>query len=976
MKSETARCCAILAWIVILYITGMLFFTKGFFLSKTALENKASCAKKPESKSPDTNIASSSRNCGEIDSQRYEKLVVLVVDALRFDYTLYDEEIDKKSVPFYRNKLPVLKELLGHPDVGSSHLYRLVSDPPTLTVQGLKGLTTGTLPSYINAGANFAASEVVEDSWIYQVTQRGLNVTFLGDDTWMGLFGGLFNRKLPVTSFTIDDYLTVDDKITENLADELRRPDWTVLIAHFLGVDHCGHKEGISSKEMAHQLAIIDGIIRNVISLIDNTTLFVLLGDHGMTEDGMHGSDSVAEIESALFFYGKQTAGNSPKVDKQDGIKIKTVNQIDFVPTISLLLGLPVPFSNLGFIIPELFAGEEKDPYSSLLRAARFNAQQLDTYLTVYFKSSLYGNLLPADYNRLKKQFQRIEDRLLTSSSTNSTAGNAAEFYNDYVEYIKEVQRVCRGLWTRDFKAIFAGLLLLLVACGVNFCLFWNGSACLFDGSIYYCVLGGIIGVFSSLPVCFLLGFSLVESFVFGVICGSALGFIFSVLRSKGLHFKDVTLNGFFGTAMLLIQCIILYSDSYIHNEDAVVDYVVKTTLVVYVLLNIMPNVRIESVNCKVALFLAIGVLFVSRLASNFHACRSTLLNPCRESTDGQLSDISRLVLSCVCLGMAPCVVFLYQKSWSSSLSRLWRYICFCGLSVMSISVCLFWTMKLLPSEEFLELPDWQVVFLPRLVDFLTAFFFMSTLLQRPSGPFPRRMENSFKPTGVLLAPLLGAAWIFLTMMQSTRLAPATSLMAFQTLLIYGVIAIACKMSQQLAVQVAWVEVVLWCACSWQYFYFTSHHTALSSLRIEAAFVGLRGAVTPGLKMAAATLLVFVNTYASQIWFTLSLPLMQLCRKANYLVVADGSTLQNARPSFTDMAVSYMLCCGFKMTNVCLAVTWFLDHPAGMGTFTPRLVFEFGSFICISVVLLVSSSLASFIHHRTAVIPKTTKTLQ
>lgn len=32
-----------------------------------------------------------------------------------------------------------------------------------------------------------------------------------------------------------------------------------------------------------------------------------------------------------------------------------SVQQTDFVPTLALLLGIPIPFSNLGSIIPELF---------------------------------------------------------------------------------------------------------------------------------------------------------------------------------------------------------------------------------------------------------------------------------------------------------------------------------------------------------------------------------------------------------------------------------------------------------------------------------------------------------------------------------------------------------------------------------------------------------------------------------------------
>ena len=32
-----------------------------------------------------------------------------------------------------------------------------------------------------------------------------------------------------------------------------------------------------------------------------------------------------------------------------------SVRQIDFVPTLSLLMGVPIPFSNLGMVIPDLF---------------------------------------------------------------------------------------------------------------------------------------------------------------------------------------------------------------------------------------------------------------------------------------------------------------------------------------------------------------------------------------------------------------------------------------------------------------------------------------------------------------------------------------------------------------------------------------------------------------------------------------------
>jgi phosphatidylinositol glycan class O len=47
--------------------------------------------------------------------------------------------------------------------------------------------------------------------------------------------------------------------------------------------------------------------IRFVTESIDEKTLLVVIGDHGMTETGDHGGDSRLELESALFFYSKKT---------------------------------------------------------------------------------------------------------------------------------------------------------------------------------------------------------------------------------------------------------------------------------------------------------------------------------------------------------------------------------------------------------------------------------------------------------------------------------------------------------------------------------------------------------------------------------------------------------------------------------------------------------------------------------------------
>ena len=48
----------------------------------------------------------------------------------------------------------------------------------------------GSLPTFVDAGSNFASAEIREDNVIAQLKSRGKTVVFMGDDTWMGLFPG------------------------------------------------------------------------------------------------------------------------------------------------------------------------------------------------------------------------------------------------------------------------------------------------------------------------------------------------------------------------------------------------------------------------------------------------------------------------------------------------------------------------------------------------------------------------------------------------------------------------------------------------------------------------------------------------------------------------------------------------------------------------------------------------------------------
>ena len=84
---------------------------------------------------------------------------------------------------------------------------RFLADPPTTTMQRLKGLTTGSLPTFIDMASNFGShevsfkliywiellcliflrlpfSQITEDNLLDQLVGSGKRVVFAGDDTW------------------------------------------------------------------------------------------------------------------------------------------------------------------------------------------------------------------------------------------------------------------------------------------------------------------------------------------------------------------------------------------------------------------------------------------------------------------------------------------------------------------------------------------------------------------------------------------------------------------------------------------------------------------------------------------------------------------------------------------------------------------------------------------------------------------------
>jgi GPI ethanolamine phosphate transferase 3 subunit O len=155
----------------LLAIGGLYWFSASFFLAKRSLPQVSHCdeadellvdvlgltkdeARRVLGNTGSTHDESLPRNGCWLNRQ-IDSMVILVVDALRFDFARdrlplsvglrikQQQENNRDGKDFPRNQTTTASQLL-----------QFVADPPTVTMQRLKGLTTGSLPTFADISGN------------------------------------------------------------------------------------------------------------------------------------------------------------------------------------------------------------------------------------------------------------------------------------------------------------------------------------------------------------------------------------------------------------------------------------------------------------------------------------------------------------------------------------------------------------------------------------------------------------------------------------------------------------------------------------------------------------------------------------------------------------------------------------------------------------------------------------------------------
>ncbi|KAI9718902.1 MAG: hypothetical protein M1812_003786 [Candelaria pacifica] len=897
---------AFLTWFFLLHAVGIYFFTRGFLLTRLVLEHKSRCASPPIDVLGWHSPGSASEGCWH--PKTFEKAVVIIIDALRYDFTVPFQPRKAEAAPNqYHDALPVLYETaIQQPN--HAFLLPFIADPPTTTLQRLKGLTTGTLPTFIDAGSNFAGTAIEEDNLVAQLRDAGKTLVHLGDDTWHSLFPGYFDANLThkYDSFNVWDLHTVDNGVTEHLLPLLtpgNSSKWDVIFGHYLGVDHAGHRYGPDHPAMKAKLQQMDELLRQVMTLLDDRTLLVVMGDHGMDAKGDHGGESDDEVEAALWMYSKKTIFGRTRpafIEPPATAKERPLGQIDIVSTLSLLLGMPIPFNNLGAPIVEAFIGSDSNDWTNLARVARLTAAQINMYQHEY---ALARGLDSSATTRPLVLWDAAEHMWNTSADSNKPKLTTfQDIHLAFSNYQKCTLSICRELWARfDVPSMVFGILVLAATVVLQLILSRNVSEDIptfipsfLPKTFKYCGFGAAT---ASVLCIFLPVVPLMHGLLFGAVSGGLAGSFTWLFRRRSLinTLLPDTIWGWLAAVFTISQSIGFASNSYTIWEDEILMFFLCT----FGMMALSSSLRqTQLTERSLGSYHSILFLLLTRLASLSRLCREEQMPYCKStyyaSATSSTSAPWQLFIPFVSALVLPDIIKSFYKGTRSYVGSA-VFLIGVALRLGLLLTAIFWTLDAADDGDWIKM-DKSILKTSRVIiaQFILAIAVAaggttfalaqpcvsietSQQNQSPSnGPVKR--SDSERPQSVTILGyanvhgsryyLLVISWLVaIVLVQKPMGGGAIGLLAWQTLSLLEVID-----TNDLS-QSAIGPIVLGLLGSFHFFK-TGHQATLSSIQWESAFIPLHTIRYPW-----SPLLVVLNTYGAQILTAVAVPLIALWKQ-------------------------------------------------------------------------------------------------
>lgn len=886
----------------------------------------------------------------------------------------------------FHNALNVLYDTAAsHPE--HAFLLPFIADPPTTTLQRLKGLTTGTLPTFIDAGSNFAGTAIDEDNLVSQLRAAGKNLVHLGDDTWHALFPGHFDQKLThaYDSFNVWDLHTVDDGVIEHIIPLLQPANssrWDVIFGHFLGVDHAGHRYGPDHPSMRAKLRQMDETIRDIIELIDDSTLLVIMGDHGMDSKGDHGGESDDEIEAALWMYSKTPVFGRTDQERRlppPNAKVRPVGQIDLVPTLSLLLGMPIPFNNIGSPISEAFIGSKSQGWKELARVNKIASAQIKRYQHEY----AIARGLEEDHSIGPLKLLADADALWDSaiSARLPSTSQYREAFAAFRDYQAETLNIYRGLWARFSVPNMVHGIELLAGALVIWTLYARGltgdMTNLSVSVLRYIGVGLGVGISVGAAASIVSpNIPMIDACLYSAGAGSVLLVALAMYKHQGRLMLPISrsLWGWLAVIFPLSLSIGFASNSYTIWEDEVLLFFLST----FGLLAGISSLR-QSYGPDRILGFYHSIIFtlLTRFASLSRLCREEQMPFCRStyyaSTNSSTSAPWQLIIPFVVAVVLPSIIksfYIGTKSYEST-AKFWiEFIFRSGLGLVAV----FWTLDSADDGDWLPLRKDTLktsrMIIAQVV--LGVAFVVGTTLFVWAKPCltivmldAHEIEPADTPDDVLVPPntaarkpavqvlgygnvhgtryfLLVTTFVLgIVLVQKPMGAGSIAVLTWQILSLLEIL----DTNNLTATNSAIGPIVLGLLGSFHFFK-TGHQASLSSIQWESAFIPFRT-----LRYPWSPVLVVLNTFGAQIIAAVAVPLTVLWKRRVSQSKAANSTKSKTLLSDVMRALATHV---LFYATINLATTmwagWLRRHLMLYRIFSPR--FMMGAVILLVVDLV------------------------
>jgi phosphatidylinositol glycan class O len=906
----------VMALFAVLQTIALTFFTRGFLLSRSVLPDLASCESQNALLALQENVYENNDAC--FHPAPFNKAVILIIDALRFDFTIpVPVPLDGSSSDAnYHNNFNVFYDAFqNHPE--NSLLLKFIADPPTTTLQRLKGLTTGSLPTFIDAGSNFDGDTVLEDNLLSQFFHNNKSVAFTGDDTWTAMFSPFINQSLcyPYDSLNVWDLHSVDNGVIEHLfplleqnrqqQQQQQHQDWDVLIGHFLGVDHCGHRYGPQHYAMKDKLQQLNDIVERVMKEISDDTLLVVFGDHGMDSTGNHGGESDDEVEAALFMYSKQKHFKHFKDENiydisNLGKNYRSVNQIDITPTLAMLLGIPIPYNSLGSPIAEAFMINEDD----YLTASMFTSAQINNY-----RESSNELKYDSDINTM---YEHIFGKWKPASQL-SPLEKAASI-EENIEYQKTSLLRCKEKWANfDDLNIWIGILLILLSLIVLIVYSKLVPSVVVYQLNYHCVVASLILVlvYSALCSAFSIvfkpeGLPVTWAIVLGVALGISNGILAPIMDRYSVFWlflqakENLVKNGwtYCGVLLICMHSLIYASNSFIIWEDKIVAF----WLITFGCLAFFKSFQLgDKYKRFAAAYHSFVFMLLVRLTSMITLCREEQGDKC--VSNFKITWWSILLLYGSALILPTIIKTFYKISYSyEGPAPIWIGL---GLRSLMFLIAIIWTLEYVENDEYMtktfDIPFEAIkslkITIGRVVlgaSLLAANFGWNSgplcvrveLQQREvevsststTKPKPKSKKNIQQLQMVKTAKLIGYGnvygssyfLLFLNILCSV-LVVSKPLGGVSLFLLVNQILTLLELVDLLNIRTNLISVVVMCLLGYLHFFTTGHQATLQSIQWETGFMFTETITFPFTHLA-----LVLNTLGPFILVATAIPLLTL----------------------------------------------------------------------------------------------------